>query len=362
MQRSPAQTTTVVCVVLLLLALPAAVILWPSPEEKKSDRPEPVREVRWVAIEPSTITEHIRVPCTVRAVDFVELSAEVPGQVVWVGADEGDTIKKDAAIVKLDPVRYQAALDRARAMLKLAELNRKRAAALYKENAGTEEARDRAIAEESTAQAAVRVAELDLEKATLSGPLDGRVERVLVEAGEYVTPGTHVADVVSIDRVEVTFEIPERDIAFVKRGRPVALSFASLADPQTGEERVTTPNVTAVADVADDRTRTYTARVLMENPDERLKPGMIGRAIMPRVTRREIVAVPMNAIISRKGRHTVWVVVDGRAKEREVTFGITDGVRVQIRTGLKPGDRLVIAGQHELIEDISVTRVEGEPL
>ena len=345
----------------VLVALPVAVILAPGKADDSKPSPDARRNVHVVTLRPRSITEYIRVPCSVNACDFVTLSAEVAGQIKWAGPDEGDAVKKGQAIVKVDTARFDAAVARARASLKLAESNYRRVKSLTDSNTLSKEALDRAIAEKETAEAALQTAEIDLEKASIESPLSGRVERRYVEAGEYLTPGTRVADIVSITRVEVTFEIPERDISHVATGKEAELAFESLADPATGEPYARVLPVTAVADVADATTRTYTARVLMDNGDERLKPGMIGRARLKRLTRSGVLVVPNSAVVSRKGLHTVWVVDgDGNATERKVTFGVTDGVRVEITDGLRAGDRLVVEGRMNCMEGKPVTIVKSD--
>jgi membrane fusion protein (multidrug efflux system) len=344
--------------VLLLLGLPAAVMLWPSAH---SEDPPPQRKPRIVhaaTVEETSLTERIRVPCSVEAPHFVRLCAEVAGQVQWAGPDEGDVVAAGDALVKIDPARFHAAVNRARAALAWAKLRSNRAERLVESEAVSREKLDETIPALAAAQAELDVASVDLAKATIASPLAGRVERRYVNAGDYVRVGTCVADVVSVREVEIVFEIPERDIPHVRPDNAVALEFDQLGDPERGEPHRLNATVTAVADTADPRTRTYTVRVRLANPGDRLKPGMLGRATLARLTRRGIVAVPVSALLSRQGRHTVWVLEEGRAREREVRLGVTDGKRVQIVEGLKPGDRLIVTRAREIVDGLSVKVAE----
>jgi membrane fusion protein (multidrug efflux system) len=316
--------------------------------------------VRVATVEKTSLTERIRVPCTVEAPHFVRLCAEVAGQVQWAGPDEGDGVAAGEALVKIDPARFQAAVDRARAALAWAQLRNRRAEKLVASDAVSREKLDEAVAGLAAAQAELDVAAVDLAKAAIASPLAGRVERRYVNAGDYVRVGTCVADVVSIREVEVVFEVPERDITYVTPGKAVKLEFDQLRDPERGEPHRLDAAVTAVADTADPRTRTYTVRVRLPNPGERLKPGMLGRAVLARLTRRGIVAVPVPALLSRQGRHTLWVLEDGRAREREVRLGITDGQRVQIVEGLRPGDRLIVTRALEIVDGLPVQVADEE--
>jgi membrane fusion protein (multidrug efflux system) len=198
------------------------------------------------------------------------------------------------------------------------------------------------------------MAEIQLNKATVRAPMAGVLNKSYFEVGEYVNPGSRVADIVVIDPVKILVKTPEKDIPYVRRGQKAYVTFKLLGD-KTHEATVTYISV-----VGDRATRTYSVELTAANPAREILPSMIATI---KILRREIpdaLTVPLFSVVPRGNYKSVFVERDGRAEERQVELGILDGDRVQILSGLQPHDRLIVEGHRELADGVAV-RVQGSP-
>jgi len=223
--------------------------------------------------------------------------------------------------------------------------------ALVREGARSE---DRAgiAAKVAQAQAALNLARITLLKATVKSPIKGVLNKRLCDAGEYVGPGTPLADVVDVARVKVVAPVPERDISSVRLGAPKRMWF----DLGRGDPVERTGRVIFVSQVADPRTLTFDVKIELGNADGRLRPGMIARVELVRDRLEDAIAVPFAAVIRDEDGYVAFVENGGEAHRREVTLGFFDGGRVVVTSGLSAGDRLIVQGQR-FIADADRVRV-----
>jgi len=116
--------------------------------------------------------------------------------------------------------------------------------------------------------------------------------------------------------------------------------------------------------VADSKTRTYRVEVKVANSDRKLLPGMIVRVVLLRRMLQDTIAAPLLAVVPRDGRAAVYVEEGGRARERTVTLGVTDGRNIQITSGLAAGDKLIVEGQRQLKDGtkLNVIGADGKPV
>jgi RND family efflux transporter MFP subunit len=191
-------------------------------------------------------------------------------------------------------------------------------------------------------EVALRQAESLLAESTVVAPAAGVVSRRLVDPGSTVTPATPLLQLVDIDPVLVTIPVAERETAFIRPGMKALVRVDALPG------RVFRGTVASVSPVLAAATRTAEVRIEVPNAERVLRPGMTARVDLELVTRANVVAVPVEAVLEQEGEKRVYVVAEGTARARRVETGISDGVRVEIRRGLNAGELVVVAGQHTL--------------
>ena len=305
------------------------------------------------------------------AIDAVEIRPRVSGYLVRVPFVEGKEVRKGDVLFEIDPEPYQATLDerradlaRTRARLALVERDAERGERLVKAQAISQEEMDTrlTLVTESRAavlagEAAVRTAELDLAWTKVRAPVDGRTGRAEVTEGNLVTAGptgaTLLTTIVSLDPIYVYFEGDES----------AYLRYAHL--DQTGERpssrRAANPVQIGLSDEdgfphrgrmdfvdnqLDRETGTIRARAIVDNRDRMFTPGMFARVRLLGSGVRPVTLIPEVAIATDQDRKFVYVLnPDSTVVYRSVTLGRqVDGQRRIIRTGLKPGELVVVNG------------------
>ena len=168
---------------------------------------------------------------------------------------------------------------------------------------------------------------------------------MLVEEGEYVDPGKPVAQIVDTDTVKVVVEIPERDIAYFAIGEKAEIFVKTKDQTETKDQaKSLTGIITFISELADPRTRTTRTEIILDNKQRLLRSGQIVKVSLTRRILEEAILIPLLAVIPMEDSKAVYVVNSTQAKRREVDIGIIRDDQVQIRSGLEPGDKLIIAG------------------
>jgi membrane fusion protein (multidrug efflux system) len=149
--------------------------------------------------------------------------------------------------------------------------------------------------------------------------------------------------------VKVAVEIPERDIAFLSAGEK-----AQVIAESKGREVSLTGAATFISQLADARTRCTRMEITVANQEGLLRSGQIVRVRLTRQILKDAILIPLAAVIPMEDGKAVYVVEASKSQRRNVELGIIRGNRVQIRSGLAPGDRLIVAGHRFVAPDQKV--------
>jgi membrane fusion protein (multidrug efflux system) len=298
-----------------------------------------VEEVRAV-----TMRDVLVLPGQTEALHDVRLAAQRGGVVEWTGVTEGDVVRVGESIARIDLSALAAVRDRARANLGLAEDLLRRRRDLFARGVLAKEELDQAQNELTSAQTLLREADVAFSHGTVTSTLDGVVNTLHVDEGEFVGEGDPVADIVNVATMRVNFDVPEGDVRFLAQGQKV------LVHLDTYPERQWVGVIDFVAWKADPATRTFQVRVVVDNKDGAMRPGMIARGAFLRRLIENAVTAPLFTVQDKGGERVVFVEQDGLAAARTVELGVIEADRVQVLEGLEPGDRIIIAGHRE-VED-----------
>lgn len=289
----------------------------------------------------------------------VDLRPRVGGYVERVAFTDGARVKQGELLFEIDPrplraevARLSAERDRARAELALARSNQARAQRLLPQSAISREEADRLATLAITAQAALEASEAALARAQLDlgftavrAPVDGRVSRALITAGNLVSPDSVLTTLVADARIHVYFDADEhsylRHTAGAGRAEGLRV-LMGLADedgfPHQG-------SVDFVDNRVDPGTGTIRVRASFDNADGRFTPGLYARVRLLGGELRDTVLIEDRAVGTDLGRRFVLVLQpDGTVGYRGVTLGAqVDGLRV-VKSGLAAGETIVVNG------------------
>ncbi|HEX2924362.1 MAG TPA: efflux RND transporter periplasmic adaptor subunit [Chloroflexota bacterium] len=191
------------------------------------------------------------------------------------------------------------------------------------------------------AQAAVELAEIGLAEAVIVAPVDGVVSEKLQSVGALVNPATPIVTLIS-GNVEMVLGVEEAQIGSVTEGQKAEISVAAY--PGT----VFPAKVAMISPAADPKTRTFQVKVQPEENGGKLRQGMYAQVKIVAQERNKVVLVPKDAVITKAGQNTVFVLKDDVAQARQVKLGLATNGTVEVMSGLQTGEEVVVAGQNEL--------------
>ncbi len=363
--------TTALCV-----ALVVAMTACSSPETP----PEAVPKVSVLTVAAQRVQRDDELQGRVSALRTAQIRAQVGGIVRKRLFEQGAEVTAGQALFQIDPAAFRAdvdsalaALQRSEAALSRSRVQAQRLQALADAQAVSQQHRDDATFEYEQARAAVAEArailarrQLDLRYATVSAPIDGRIDQAMVTEGALVgaADSEPMALVQQIDQVYVDVRQPASQLPQVRQGvgdggaLPVAIIGANgQLHEQAGQLLFSGINVDA-------RTGDVVLRVLVDNPNRELLPGMFVRARVPHGAASQVPLLPQQAVLrSAGGQAYAWVVGDdGKAVIR--TLEIDGSVDRQwiVRSGLKAGERVVVEGQERLQEGRLVETSPWQPV
>ena len=293
------------------------------------------------------------------AVERVEIRPRVSGFITAVNFKPGAEVKKGDVLFVIDARPYQAEADRAdaaaksaRAKTDLARVELARAERLLGDKAIAQREYDErasglkeldATARAFDAQA--QTARLNLSYTRVVSPIDGRVSKAEITLGNLVDATNILTSVVSLDRIYASFDGDEETYLRVSKdahaGRAVAVNVGLAGEegfPHEGK-------LEFVDNQLDSRTGSVRMRATFDNKDRGMAPGLFARVQIGGGSPKNALLITDRAVGTDQSRKFVFVVdKDGKAEYRAVTLGpVIDGLRV-VRSGLKPGEKIVVNG------------------
>jgi len=316
------------------------------------------------------VTRYLEATGNTAAIKSVDLVARVQGFLASIDYKDGDFVKEGTTLFTIEPETYKLKLDQAQAAqagseasLKQAEFDFKRQTDLVARQAVSQATldtstsnRDNAQANLQQAQANTRIAEVNYGYTKVTAPFDGFVSAHLVSVGELVgasSPPTQLASIVALDPIYVNFNVNEQDVLRIRaeaarRGVTVAelRQLPVQVGLQTDQGYPHEGKLDYIAPTINQTTGTLAVRGIVPNPNRQMLPGYFVRVRVPYDQQGDALLVPDTSLGSDQGgRYLLVVNGDNVVEQRHVQIGpLEDGGLRVIEDGLKPEDRVVVAG------------------
>lgn len=312
-------------------------------------------QVAAVAVQPRTFTDTIEVIGVAKGRQSVTLTAATTQLVDRVRFRDGEMVPRGAILVELKATEQSASVAQAQARLVEAQRAYDRWKQLAERGFAAKASVDQYEAAYLSAKADLAAAQAQRADRTIRAPFAGVVGLSDIVPGALINPGAPIVTLDDLTAVRVDFEVPERYMAQLREGQAIQ----AAADAYPGE--VVNGVISKLDTRVDERTRAITARAEFANPGGRLKPGMMLRVNIARGARQSV-AAPESAVSVQGDSAFVYVIVQqgGRtiAQQRPVLTGSRQDGFVEIREGLKGGERLVADGLNK-IQPNQPVRVAG---
>jgi RND family efflux transporter MFP subunit len=337
--------------------------------EQNTFQPPPPPKVDVAVPVQRAITRYLDATGNTAPIKSVDLVARIQGFLQSIDYKDGSFVKEGTTLFTIEPETYKLKLDQARAAQAGAEASLKQAEADFRRQSdlvarqavsqatldSSTSTRDNAQANLQQAQANTRIAEVNYGYTKVTAPFDGIVTAHLVSIGELVgaSSPTQLASIVALDPIYVNFNVSEQDVLRVRaEARRRGLTATDLTrlpidvGLQTEDGYPHQGNLDYAAPTVNQSTGTLAVRGVIPNPDRILLPGFFVRIRVPIDTQQDALLIPDTALGSDQGgRYVLIVNGDNVVEQRKVQTGQLEagGMRV-IESGLKPEDRLVVAG------------------
>jgi RND family efflux transporter MFP subunit len=336
-----------------------------------------LKEQQWtnpfatVLVQEGEVRTSIRAPATIHSLPGGEavVAAPAAGRLVAdVLPSIGDFVKAGQVLARLEP-RLAAGVDRAtleadlaqaRAAVEAARVEQSRAEQLLADRAvparRAEDARRATVVAEAQLRAAdARLAQRDETLRSgggaaagnafaLRAPISGRLSEVVATLGASYDEGAQLFRVVRTDRLELEVQVPASDVAVARQAAQVALEIPGLPKPlELDPHHVHHPGV------IDARTRALPLQMEISNPGEQLLIGQVGTAVLYGRDRQRVPVMPSDAVLMEAGRPYVFVQEGGESFARRfIEIVSREGTLVGVKSGVKPGERVVIRGAYDV--------------
>lgn len=360
----------------LLIAIGVAAVvaaLWAASQQglfaKKEEQEEKDPTVELApadiaVVAPAVLSRALPVTGSLSPLQQTTVRAQAPGEVREVTVREGQTVKEDDVLVRIDTRNLAATresrvaeLERARADLALAALNRDKSAAMLSKkfiaqnsHDATEAAWQAAVATVKAAEAQLSLADIAMNYATVRAPFAGIISARLVQPGEKVDIGANLLMLVDLAHLELQAPAPADEVPSVHVGQVAKFSVGGFGT------RLFEGRVERINPMTDTGSRSVMLYLSVDNPDGVLKGGMFaqGRLILDQT--EPVPAIPISAVRDQAGVQFVFTVENAKIVRRGVQLGLRSEAQnlVQVRAGLALGDRVIAARIETLKEGAPV--------
>lgn len=296
-----------------------------------------VMEVNAVVVAPREFSNIITLSGSIEPNEQVQIRSEVSGIVRTLAFREGTAVQKGQVLLRIDDSELQAHLTQAQSSEKLAADNEKRARLLLQKEAISQQEYDVAHADYESAKAQTVLIHAQIAKTTVRAPFSGKIGLRSISEGEYLTPATVVANLLSVNPVKILFSVPEKYSSQIQVGQGLTFT-VSGSDAKYGAE------IYAIEPGVDATTRTISIRAIAENPGEQLFPGAFARVELALDRIENAVLVPTEAVIPIQNGKQVFLLKNGKAAAVPVEAENRTRSDVLITSGVNVGDTVLISG------------------
>jgi membrane fusion protein (multidrug efflux system) len=327
---------------LTLIALALATVSCNKKEEEQ-EKPQVVK-VAVQKIQKVDRVQELDYSATIEADNTAQISFAVPGVVNTVAVKEGQTVKNGQLLASLDATTYSNALQIANLSYEQTLDMYYRLDELYAKGSLPE--KDYIDIRTKLAQSAAnkRISAKQIKDTRLCAPMSGIITHRFIEKGSAAAPGIPAFSIIKTDMVYAKITVPESEVGIFKQGMVANLFIPTLNDSIKGKISIINPQ-------ADDKSKTFTIKIKIDNGNQKLLPGMLAYAKINPMKTEKVIVIPATAVVRDADDITyVYVVNNNKTVVRKrITVGSITGMQeIIIKDGLSESDIIVTAGQSRL--------------
>jgi membrane fusion protein (multidrug efflux system) len=300
-----------------------------------------------IVVKPSDFASNIEITGSIEANEAVTLRSEVAGLVTGIYFKEGSNVSKGTTLVKINDRDIQAQLREAITRQNLSASNENRAKQLLEKGAISQEEYDTSLAELQALRSQVQLIRAQLAKTTIIAPFSGKVGLRNISVGEYLTPNTTIANLLSTNPVKISFSIPEKYVSQLKTNSSISFNI-------DGSNKTYTGKIFAIEPGINEQTRTLQIKALAPNVNNELLPGSFAKVKLALSAIKDAILIPTEAVIPVLQGKVVYVSKNGKAQQVPIETGTRTANQILVLSGLNVGDTVLTTGAMALKPDAEV--------
>ncbi len=321
------------------------------PAGELSVKSAPPVNVQVIHAKRGEVTRDITLPGNVLAYQQATLYAKVAGYLKAISVDKGDHVQQGALLAEIEVPELAADIAKCKADVEVTEIDAQRESEAFKKapDLVMPKTVDTAKARYLVAKANLERTETLLRYATLYAPFSGVITRRWVDPGAFIPAATSssssqnaaLVTLADFGKVRVQVQVPEPEAPFVTSDAEARVTVEELAG------RACVGRVTRYAEALDDA-RTMLTEIELANPKGELRPGMYASVRLVLERKQDALTLPAEALVIEKGKASVFIVAQGKAKKTAVSVGLNNGIVAEILDGVTASDDAILAGKQTL--------------
>ena len=320
-------------------------------EEKKKEFAIPVSVA---SIERNSISSNFHTTATLESRTEADIITRVTGIIEQLSVEEGDYVEKGQVLAKIDPRRYQLALDKAEAELAGIKQELQRLSLMAEKKLVSAQASDKLKYQHQAAVAARKLAELDLQDSQIVAPISGFISHRYVKPSYFTQGYQKLFHIVDSTNLQAVVYLPEHQLSNVKLGQQANLSFSAR------QHQYYQANIRSISPVIDSKSGTFKVILSIDNNKQELKPGMFAQIALTFATHNNAFTIASDAIITLDNNSKIYIVRNNKAVEVQVNKGFIEEQLTEISGDINEGDLVVVNGQHNLKADALVEVINSD--
>jgi len=306
-------------------------------ESKSAKQQSTGLKVEAFIVNPSVLEQSITISGTLIPFEETVIMPEVPGRVVSINLQEGKTVKRGTVLVELFNDDLKAQLRKSQAQLQIAEETLKRQTELIKVNGISQSDYDQAQLQVKSITADIEVLNVQIGRTKIKAPFDGTVGLRNVSLGAQVSTTTALVTLREVDQLKLDFSIPEKYSSEIKPGIKIQFTIQ-------GEDQKYDAEVIASEQGIDYTTRNLKARAIVKSTSPTLVPGAFATVELQLTKINQALMVPTQAVIPQEKDKRIIIANHGKAKFVIVKTGTRNSSKINVISGINPGDTIITTG------------------
>ncbi len=317
-----------------------------------------VQPVTVVPVARTDFQHFVEVQGTVVSDQVVKVSPEVGGRILQLFVEEGEWVDRGQLLARIDVAQLRKQLAELETALQLATEVYDRQKRLWDQQIGSEIQFLQAKNDKERLEKRIETLKHQLGKSEVHAPIAGEVDVVFAKAGELVSPGMPLLQILDTRHVKVRADVPENYLKAVRRGLRVQVKIPALGQTRTAPIR-------RVGNVIDPANRTFPIDIPLRNADGLLKPNLLAIVYLNDFTEKDVVVLPLEALQQELGgAWYVFVVEEGPqgpvARKKYVETGPSYDGRIVVTQGLMGNEKLIVEGARTLADNQPIQVVTAQ--